>query len=29
MKLEQEKVEAKQALRKRRDEIQEVPLALA
>jgi len=29
MKLEQEKVEAKQALRKRRDEVQEVPLALA
>jgi len=29
MKLEQEKVEAKQALRKRRDEIQEVPFALA
>lgn len=29
MKVEQEKVEAKQALRRRKDEIQEVPLALA
>lgn len=29
LRAEQEKVEAKQALRKRRDEIQEVPLALA